>query len=282
MNKQDAVYRISLDVTHRCNLKCKLCAAHVPYFKDVWHPTYEYLINTIDKMFELIPVMDRLVVAGGEPLLRNDLADVFNHLYRYKDNIKSRVEIITNGSILPSKELLEACSKFKRTEGNGQGIYFIVDNYGPELSPKLYEIGQVLTEYQIPHELRDYYKDLHCDGWVDFGTFDVERTPEEGKKMFQKCALPKQLNFCIKIFDGRIDPCSQSLYCMRLGLYDEPREYIRLFDETPVEEKRKKLLGWYNMNELKACRYCNGMCEDSERFQPAEQLTVDGIREIRK
>lgn len=279
MSNRDTVYRISLDVTHRCNLKCKLCAAHVPYFKTVWHPTYEYLVQTVDKMFELIPQLDKLVIAGGEPLLRKDLADFFNYLYKYKDCVNNRVEIITNGSILPSKELLEVCRKFKKTES--QGIYFIVDNYGPELSPRLYEIGKLLEEYDIPHELRDYYKDLHCDGWVDFGNFDKERTPEEGRKTFQKCAFPKQLNFCIKIFDGRIDPCAQSLHCMRKGLFDEPSEYIQLFDDTPIEEKRKKLLSWYNLSELTACRYCNGMCEDSQRFQPAEQLSQSELKSIK-
>ena len=281
MEKKNSVYRISLDVTHRCNLKCKLCAAHVPYFREPWHPTYEYLTKTVDKMFELIPEMDRLVIAGGEPLIRTDIVDFFKYLLPYKDRIYSRVEIITNGSILPRKELLEVCQKFTREEGQGQGIYFIVDNYGPELSPKLYEIGDLLTQYNIPHELRDYYKDLHCDGWVDFGDFSLKRSPEEGKKLFQKCALPSKLNFCIKIIDGRIDPGSQSLHCMRLGLFDEPSEYINLFDDISVEEKREKLLSWYNMETLHACQYCDGMCEDSKRFQPAEQLTAEEIREIR-
>jgi len=278
---RESVYRITLDITQRCNLKCKLCAAHVPYFKEPWHPTYEYLTRTIDKMFELVPTMERLVIAGGEPLIRADIADLFKYLLPHKERINSRVELITNGSILPSKELLEVCQKFTREEGKGQGIYFIVDNYGPTLSPKLYEIGDLLSQYNIPHELRDYYKDLHCDGWVDFGDFTLKRTPEEGKKIFQKCAFPNRLNFCIKIFDGRIDPCSQSMHCMKLGLFDEPAEYINLFDdETSIEEKREKILSWYNLETLRACQYCDGMCEDSKRFRPAEQLSKEEIKEI--
>lgn len=272
--KQKSVYRISLDVTHRCNLRCKLCAAHVPEFEEPWHPALDYLKNTIDKMFEFIPHMDRLVIAGGEPLIRSDIAEIFEYLLPYKDRIDSRIEIITNGSILPRKELLEVCKRFISQEDNRQGIYFIVDNYGPKLSPKLGEIGEILKEYNIPHELRDYYQDLHCDGWVDFGDFKLKRSREEAIELFQKCAFPSRLNFCIKIFDGRIDPCSQSLHCMRLGLYDEKSEYIDLFDDTSIEEKREKLLSWYEIETLTACQYCDGMCEDSRRYQPAEQVTV--------
>lgn len=281
-NTTKNVYRISLDVTHRCNLKCKLCAAHVPYYKKTWHPEYKFLIQTIDEMFRLIPYMDRLVLAGGEPLLRDDFADILTHLLKYSDRIQSRIEIITNGSIVPEEKLLSVCQKFVGGNSERQGIYFIVDNYGPALSVHLQEIGEKLRQYGIPHELRDYYENLHCDGWVDFGDFSHKRSPEEARKLFQKCAFPKQLNFCIKIFDGRIDPCSQSLHCMRLGLFDAPAEYIDLFDENvTIEEKRKKLLGWYSLTELTACQYCDGMCEDSKRFQPAEQLSKNDLLQIR-
>lgn len=281
-NISKGVYRISLDVTHRCNMRCKLCAAHVPYFKDAWHPSYEFLIRSIDEMFRLIPQMDRLVLAGGEPLLRDDFVEILTHLLNYAGRIQNRIEIITNGSIIPEEKLLSICRKFVCRNTGRQGIYFIVDNYGPSLSVHLEEIGEKLKLYGIPHELRDYYENLHCNGWVDFGDFSHKRSPEEAKELFEKCAFPKQLNFCIKIFNGRIDPCSQSLHCMRMGLFDAPAEYIDLFDNSvTVEDKRQKLLSWYSLKELTACQYCDGMCEDSKRFQPAEQLSREELFQIR-
>lgn len=266
------INRVSLDVTHKCNLKCKLCAIHAPYFKDPWHPSLEFLTDCIDRIFELAPTLNRLVISGGEPFLRNDLWKILEHCLRYYDNIEQRFEVITNGSILPKQELIEISNKFK------ERIYFIVDYYGMDLSPKCHEICKILKENGIPYELRDYYDNPHCGGWVDFGDFSHKRDLEEAKKLFAKCSFPQQLNLCVKVFDGRVDPCSQSMHAMRMGRFDALEEYFNLFDDKlSVEEMRKKVESWYTVDNFVACQYCDGMCEDSIRFHPAEQLTEEDM-----
>ena len=212
-------------------------------------------------------MLNRLVISGGEPFIRSDLWEIIQHCYNYYEGIEQRLEIITNGSILPNDNLINVAKIFK------EKIYFIVDYYGDELSPKCSEICKILNENDIPNEFRDYHDNLHCGGWVDFGNFEHKRDLEEAKVLYGKCSFPQKLNLCIKVFNGRVDPCSQSMHAMRIGLFDNPDEYLNLFDKNlSVDEKRKKIESWYNVDNFIACQYCDGMCEDSVRFYPAEQI----------
>ncbi len=271
---KDNVYRITFDVTHCCNLKCKLCASHIPVQKNIWNPPIDELISSIDKVFELAPTIEKLVISGGEPLLRQDLSIFMDYLVKYKDRVKFRTEIITNGSQLPSLQLLEICQKFKRTDTqHGPGIYFLVDNYGPELSTKIQEIKALLVKYEIPHEIRDYYNDWHCGGWVDFGDFSQRKDDKESIKTFKKCSIPQAQSFCFRFCKGKIYACGQSMHCMDLGLFDAEYEYIDLFDDsTSIDDKRAKMLSWYDVKFFEGCRYCDGLCPDSKRYKPAEQI----------
>jgi hypothetical protein len=271
------INRVSLDVTHRCNLKCKLCAIHAPYFEPAWHPSLEFLEKTIDRVFELAPMLNRLVFAGGEPLVRKDLWEVLKYCLKYIDKVEQRVEVITNGSILPTSQLLEVSRSF------GNKIYYIVDYYGEALSPKLREFGELLKQNGIPHELRDYHDDPHCGGWVDFGDFSHKRDLNEAKRLFAKCSFPQKLNLCVKVFNGRVDPCSQSMHAMRLGLFDATDEYFDLFDDSiSIDEKRCKVESWYTVDNFTACQYCDGMCDDSIRFAPAEQLRDEKLAPLKR
>ena len=48
---------------------------------------------------------------------------------------------------------------------------------------------------------------------------------------------------------------------------------LDLFDDTlSLEEQRKKIRSVLKGKSLKACAYCNGLCDNSPRFIPAEQL----------
>ena len=61
-------------VTLRCNLRCKLCAAHAPYYKKPWHPTTEELCTQVDRFFELVTHIGHFSLTGGEP------APIYQHL----------------------------------------------------------------------------------------------------------------------------------------------------------------------------------------------------------
>jgi hypothetical protein len=261
----------ALIVTLRCNLKCRLCAAYSPYYKAPFHPEKEYLFKCIDRYFELTDHVGSFTISGGEPLIRSDLDEIVKYLYPYKDRV-DRFDIITNGTIIPSDNLLKALLPL----GNKLGI--IIDDYGNSLSKNAqnaYEKFSSIKEARV--NIRDYHsKDMHCGGWVDFGVSEksIKKSDVEAKALFAKCAHPQHLKFCIALVNGMLWSCTPIRRLVEIGVIPTlPEEVFDLFDGSiPDEVLRTRIKNLYNAECLSACAHCNGMCEDSERFLPAEQL----------
>ena len=101
--------------------------------------------------------------------------------------------------------------------------------------------------------------------------FDSE---EEIQANYLKCANPQKLK-CFPITGAEMWPCSAARRRKELGFPVDASEYINLLDDTlSIEVLRKKIRSFYARKYFSACAYCSGMRDDSERFIPAEQITV--------
>lgn len=255
--------RFCFPVSFQCNLKCKLCAEYVPYTKKPYNPTLKELIKQLDELFRLVKYINKFDITGGEPFLRQDLTGILEYLHRQHASQINVVRVTTNGTMFAPNGFVEAAIKW------GKKIYIIVDNY--TVSDKSKAVYHTLKTAGIPCELRNYSTELHCDGWVDYGDLSLKHSEEDAKKLFKKCMVPK-LGFFTCMTNGMIFPCARA----RL-LYEHDISCVGmdLFDLTLTDEEKKvrmqELLG---EEVIKACRYCNGLCEDSPRFIPAEQLTI--------
>lgn len=261
--------RCGIIITYRCNLKCKLCTAYSPYYDTPPHFEYEDLAKSIDKYFDLVSYVGKFTISGGEPMVHKDLAKIVEHTLKYKNQFDF-IEIITNGTVIPNSVLMDVVNGYK------DKIKFLVDDYGKNLSTKVDEIKELFQANNINYVIRGNNKeDAHCNGWIDFGDFSQKWfSQEEVKMLFNKCALPQKMSFCFTIKKGEIHPCGPSYRCMELKITAKNKnEYVDLFDYSESkEEKQKKIFSIQNAKSLTACAYCNGMCEDSPRFPPAEQL----------
>ena len=255
--------RFCFPITLRCNLKCKLCAEHAPYSKRPYHPKFHELTKQLDQLFRLVNHIGKFDITGGEPFLRDDLANILDYLRIHYSSKIDIIRVTTNGTILPSTEFIKAASAWKTR------IFVIVDNYA--VSHKSSIIYESLQQSDIPCELRNYSTDLHCDGWVDYGDLSLKHSREDAKNLFQKCMVPK-LGFFTCMTNGMLFPCARARLLYEHFIADIS---IDLFDPALTDEgkkaRMKSLLGW---EVIEACRYCNGLCEDSPRFVPAEQLTI--------
>lgn len=263
-----SLLKACLIVTHRCTLKCKLCAERTAYYQKRYHPDLEFLKEEIDKYFALVHYTMKFDVSGGEPLMRSDLAEVMEYLLQYKQQF-GRVRINTNGTLLPSNALLDVLKEY------GVQADVLIDHYGDKLSKKAIEMAEVLDKHGISYILRRQDADnLHCGGWVDFGDLSEKHTEEEAKALFAKCAISNKIGFGFRIKEGIMSPCAVANQCVEFGkMASVPEEYVDLFDKaTDLKEKRRKLENIFNLDSLTACRYCNGICADSIRYIPAEQL----------
>lgn len=255
-------------VTHNCTLKCKLCAERTPYYAERYHPSLESLKKEADKYFELVDYTQKFDISGGEPLLRGDLPDFLAYLLRYKRQF-GRLRIVTNGTLLPSAGLIDVVTEY------GRQADVLIDHYGDDLSKNAVRAAKAFEENGIMHILRPQHKEaLHFGGWVDFGDLKEKHSPEAAKGLFAKCAVSSKIGFGFRIKGGVMSPCAVAIQCAEFGVIeDDPEKYVDLFDETvSVKAKQNKMIKLFNAPSFTACMYCKGLCEDSERFIPAEQL----------
>lgn len=282
MNNNLNLKRTTFAVSMICNLNCKLCAAYSPYMSKKSFPSLEKWLEYMRTYFSIIDNVEVISISGGEPLLYKQLPELLKNLLIYSAQFK-KLEIITNGTTVPSKELLDVVKEY---EYNVKFDKFLIDNYGTELSKKVPEIISVLEAYNIPYEARDYNTNLHCGGWVDFDITEnpKHKTKEACEALYAKCAYPQKLKFCFSIRpDGKIIPCPPIQYRLMSGQKVDYNDYIDLTDDNlSIDEQRKKIINIYTAKCLETCAYCNGMCDDSPRFKPAEQLTPEEISEIRR
>ena len=253
--------------TYNCNLKCKLCCTGSPYMKDDGRFNYEDIIKSIDEYFKIFSFVDKFSLGGGEPQLRTDLPDIIEHMMKYVEQFNV-LEVITNGTLIFNDRIINVLEKYKAK------MFVMIDNYGENLSKNALELSKILKEKSIPHVVRKYYgEDAHCGGWVDLGDLSQKHfTEKETIEQFKKCAYGKRIGYAI--VDGVLSFCGRYARTVICGVVDRiPGEYIDLLDDSiSVEEKRKQFLELSKITHLSACAYCNGICEDSERFEPAEQL----------
>lgn len=92
--------RVSLMVTHRCNLRCEFCVLVRPESKGGYKEELDFfeLIETINQ----IPRFSLVTFTGGEPLLRKDFMDILEKTVK-----RNRCSIITNGLNLTEEKARE-------------------------------------------------------------------------------------------------------------------------------------------------------------------------------
>lgn len=271
--------RASLLVSLNCNLKCKLCTVGSPYYSGSKFPELSELEGQIHALFEVVDLVEIFTISGGEPLLYKQLPQLLESLLKYSDHFE-KIEIITNGTIIPTEELLEAVKKY-----GDKFLRFIVDDYGNTLSKKASHIASLLDENNIPYRLNDYCSDdLRFGGWVDHGPMtDIVNTKIEARKLFAKCAQPQKMGFCFLYVDGCLYPCSVVFRRFKLGQSVDEKDYVNIIDQSlTTDEKRKKISDIYNTDCLESCEYCTyALSDDAPRFPPAVQMTAEELKETR-
>ena len=85
-------------VTYRCNARCTMCNR----YKAPSKPDEEISIETIKKL----PKMYFTNITGGEPFIREDIADIVRELYKKSD----RIVISTNGFF--TDRIIKLCEEF--------------------------------------------------------------------------------------------------------------------------------------------------------------------------
>jgi hypothetical protein len=256
----------TLVVSLRCSLRCKLCAVHAPYYDTPPDYSLDELCKSVDAYFKTVDFCEKFTINGGEPFMYKELPELIDYLQNYKNQI-GLLEILTNGTIVPNEKLLRSLKASATMD-------VMVNDYGEGLS-RAKDVCIALARAGIMYRHREQHDDLvHFGGWVDLTDLSEKNRPaEKTAEIYSKCAYPGPFN-CFVLFGGKGYVCGVQKRAEYLGIvHDMPNEYIDFRDENfDIAATREKLKNFKNREFFSACRFCNGFCNDSPRFTPAEQL----------
>lgn len=118
---QEGLDTLIVFITNRCNLKCYFC-----FYADSLNTSKDLPFSAYEKMSDSIPNLRSLLISGGEPFLRDDIADLLL-LFTRKCGVRF-INIPTNGSF--TKNMMERAQSFLEREKNAfLTISFSLDGF---------------------------------------------------------------------------------------------------------------------------------------------------------
>lgn len=238
-------HRIRVMVTSRCTLNCKECCAFVPYLKNHHDDDWEKIVADIKVVLNAVNEFQEVELYGGEPMLNSDLPKIVVALRR--EPKIGQISIISNGTVLPSDELIQAILQDKR-------VIFRVSSYG-SLSTKLKEVENILKQNNIRHEIIDY-KTWYKNSQIK----KMDETEDEIKRKFVSC-----MEGCGLVYwSGKIYLCQTLPFLLEVNAFphsDENCFEIRnstLAHDELVEKLRDYIARSTTDNYIDACKYCTG------------------------
>ena len=107
------LHHLEMIITTKCNLRCRNCSNLIPEIQDrAKDVSFEEFKRDLDLLMSNFDYIYRLQIHGGEPMLHPEIAKIMAYVLQYKEKIRIAV-IVTNGTNLPSRELLDVISKNK-------------------------------------------------------------------------------------------------------------------------------------------------------------------------
>lgn len=276
-----------LVLTTRCTLRCESCYNLMQYFspKNTYTCTFEGIKAALDSLFGVIDCVRNVRIIGGEPLLFKDIAKVVEYLDK-ESKVKS-FNIVTNGTIKPKQDLLQALCKSHKCS-------VTISDYSlsPNIKIPLYykEIIHTFKTHNIPYEMIWQEKEAR---WNQPDKIYKRGRNKEGIiKNFKSCLMP-----CVSVMSnenlpesktgggithrlnskGQIFICPIASSLSRLkGLDEFEGDFVEL-DSTLNKEK---ILNFYAQDCFKACDYCRNMWENTKTTPIAIQ--TDRVLKLEK
>lgn len=292
MEKREIVIGTSaLLLTFRCNLRCKLCCTTTPQMpleRQVDFPL-EDLEAVLKRYFEVVKYIRKLSFGGGEPTLYKRLPELIEYTAQFRKQFEV-FEIITNGAAIPRKEILDMAEKYKDI------IFFMIDDYGENISKNAKGVSAIFEERGIRHKIRCYHgEEAHEGGWVDLGDFTHKHTREEAGVLMSKCCISSKKKNHTGVREaenkedesafflpyaantnGLIHRCARAYSTLQAGAISETSGcFVNIMDKKKsIEEIQREIMEMFSADFYEACEYCNGFDETSKRYEPAEQIVV--------
>ena len=238
--RKNVIPFMDIDVTTICNLRCKRCGKCTPYFEKKHNFSAQEIKENLELLERHVDKIYYASIIGGEPFLNPELAQIIEIISQSKKIMN--LELTTNGTVVPSDELLTAIKK--------SGLAVHISRY-PNLSEKLtnnrIRLEEKLKEYGI------FYEYQFIEDWLDFG--DIKKRSFKKiqlKNMFLNCPM----NTCT-VFNGKkLYRCGKASYISQHSMEEDGQDIIKLDEIKSRRDMKKKLKKFFSCKYLPACSYC--------------------------
>lgn len=251
-------------VTERCTLKCKKCA-HGCYNvlntpKDM---KLEQVKQSADIFFSRVNYIQEFVLIGGETLLYRNLIEAIDYIGSKYRNCINIFSITSNGTITPSKELIDMCKRYN--------VLIRISNYSGTLN-NLELQYQKLREIFISNNVL-YRISKKENKWIDYG-FDYFKRDCENEQLidvFDACSTP-----CHEIRENKFYYCVMARSVADNLSIDVGKEDYLDFNKLLGKNWKRILLefimGYSEKGYMDMCRYCHGADSYKYPIPAAEQM----------
>lgn len=242
--------RIEIFLTSRCTLNCEKCISYIPYFKKKTDTSLEQLKQDADILFQKVDYIYKLKLLGGEGLLYPHLIEYIDYLYdHYKEKIGT-IRIGTNGTILPSPDILDMCRRNQVT--------LDISDYSTAVPDKsrLDEVKALCDKYGISVEIK-----RTGEQWLDLGFPDNRYNRENEEQIqghFYGCAM-----FCRQFAQGKMWFCCTNFAAVCAGLFPEnENDYFDFQTDFSKRELLEYEVGYSMLGHTTFCNVCGGCSEE--------------------
>lgn len=245
LKTEDTLLHLDLVITECCTRKCRDCSNLMQYYECPEHLDSEGVISGLRRILDCFRIGE-LKILGGEPFVNPAvLKDVLEYLNGESGNRVDRINIITNGTVIPDDDCIEAMKANPKTE-----VTF--SNYG-SVSSRQDEAVEKCKANGIRHTVVDgsFY-------WLDFGRpVKYLESWDFLERQYKHCYNRK---YCNTLYRGGFYACPRQAHGIHLGLLPDARnEYVDLNDakyDTP-DALRRAILGVIRRKQhITACRFC--------------------------
>ncbi len=257
------VANVSFLPSTACNLNCRYCLNFNPFSIKFYTRELDNLKKDVDLFFDCVDYIMLFHISGGETFLYSHIGELVEYIYSHYGNRIGKLRMVTNGTVIPSDDVLKHLAKVK--------VQITVDDYReaiPDSDSKFNAVIRKLEEFHI-----NYYINK-VNQWVDLGpdVMDLSSYTEE-----QLIKHREQCNQTwLELREGKLYSCNYAAYAVvtgKLGDQDEEETYdLKVYSKGKIRELLEFYLGYTEKGYTNFCKHCRGFSEGNTHIvKPAEQ-----------
>lgn len=234
------ISRVAVSVTNQCSLKCRDCNNLMPYCKEKFTIDVKEQIRDLEKLLYYADGIINVEVIGGEPFVYRQLPELLQYLC---DMPKIKfIEITSNGTILPSKEILELLKNPK--------VCVLLSDYGKVNSEKANRTYRYLKQNQI------CVQNLKNREWIQGGNVEKRKKGRMRLKYeYFHCDARKD---CRTLYKGRLYVCGRAPILDELELLTDESSFVDIRKMNADKMiGRKRLYDFFKNDYAESCAYCD-------------------------